>query len=75
MESVFSDPASYFQDEEGRINFIRQTNLGKIAVAIPEGCEVVSAVPEGSIDAEKRLVSFENPKGETIEISLVFSCR
>ncbi|MCX6350108.1 MAG: hypothetical protein NTV79_11535, partial [Candidatus Aureabacteria bacterium] len=73
MESVFSDAASFFQDEEGRINFIRRTNLGKIAVAIPEGCEVVSAAPEGSIDAEKRLVSFENPKGETIEISLVFS--
>jgi hypothetical protein len=74
MESVFSDPASYFEDA-GALNFVRKTNLGHIAVAIPEGCSVASASPSGSVDLEKGVVTFENPKGENIEIKLVFSCR
>ncbi len=73
MEAVFSDPASYFQDAAGALHFVRSTNLGHVAVAIPEGCSVASASPPGVVDLEKGLVSFENPKGETIEISLVFS--
>lgn len=73
MEAVFSDPAAYFQDAAGDLHFVRSTNLGHVAVAIPEGCSVASASPPGAVDLEKGLVSFENPKGETIEISLVFS--
>ena len=75
MEAVFSDPASYFQDAAGALHFVRSTNLGRIAVVIPEGCAVAGSSPAGAVDPAGRLVSFENPKGETIELSLVFSAR
>lgn len=73
MESVFTEPESYFASADGRLHFVRETNFPRIRVLIPEGCAVDSLAPEGEIDSETGVVSILNPARTVVEINLTLS--
>lgn len=73
MDSVFVKPESYFFDEDGGLNFVRQTNFARIRIALPEGYEVISITPAAEVDDETGMISILNPDQALIEIGMLLS--
>ena len=73
MDSIFIKPESYFLDDNGRLHFERKTNFARIRIAVPEGFEAESLVPEGELESETGIISILNPCQDMIEIKLLLA--
>ncbi len=72
MESVFSNPESYTIGDDGSLSFQRRTNFARIKLLIPDGYQLESVSPEAEVDPEAEVISFTNPRQQTIEINALF---
>jgi Periplasmic copper-binding protein (NosD) len=75
MDSIFVKPEAYFFDDDGNLNFLRQTNFARIRIVIPEGYAVMSLSPEPADESEgdTGIISFKNPDHNLIDIALTLS--
>ncbi len=73
MQSVFFQPDSFFDDHEGNLYFVRDTNFPIITIRIPEGFEIAGLSPEGDYDEEERLISISNPGRARLTVDLKLS--
>ncbi len=75
LESIFTEPESYFVDFDDILHFVRQTNFAQVRVLIPEGYSVESLSPEGEVDPATGAVTVLNPARALIEINLTLAPR
>lgn len=73
MQGVFFQPDSFFDDNEGNLYFVRDTNFPVITIRVPEGFGIAGLSPEGEYDEEDRLISISNPGRARLTVDLKLS--